>query len=206
MARFFKPRGVPLRDIEIVNLKDEEYEAIILADYKGLDQEEAARLMGISRPTFSRTLASARKAIAKVLAEGSALAIDGGDFARVGDQQSDTGETEMKIAFTTSGSDMAAPMDPRFGRAARFLICDTGTGDFVTIENAGVNAAQGAGLKAAETIVKAGATALVTGECGPKALNVLKQAGVNVFTAKAMSVFEALEDFRAGRLVEVTGA
>jgi predicted DNA-binding protein (UPF0251 family) len=93
-ARFFKPRGVSLRDIEIVKLKDEEYEAIILADYKGLEQEEAARLMGISRPTFSRTLASARKTIAKVLAEGSALAIDGGDFARVGDKQPDNGETE----------------------------------------------------------------------------------------------------------------
>jgi predicted Fe-Mo cluster-binding NifX family protein len=112
----------------------------------------------------------------------------------------------MKIAFTTSGNDMAAPMDPRFGRAARFLIFDAGTGGFVLIDNAGIDAAQGAGLKAAETIVKAGATVLVTGECGPKALNVLKQAGVKVYTAKAVSVSEALEDFRAGRLSEVTGA
>lgn len=92
-ARFFKPRGVPLRDLEIVKLKDEEYEAIILADYKGMEQEEAARLMGISRPTFSRTLSSARKAIAKVLAEGSALEIDGGDFARIDETKSDKGET-----------------------------------------------------------------------------------------------------------------
>lgn len=83
VARFFKPRGIPLCDLDVVKLKDEEWEAILLADYKGLEQEEAAKLMGISRPTFSRTLSSARKAVAKALAEGSALEIDGGDFKLV---------------------------------------------------------------------------------------------------------------------------
>jgi len=83
LARFFKPRGIPLYELEVVKLKDEEWEAILLADYKGLEQEEAAKLMGISRPTFSRTLSSARKAVAKALAEGSALEIDGGDFKLV---------------------------------------------------------------------------------------------------------------------------
>ena len=78
-ARFFKPRGIPLRELKIVDLKDEEWEAIRLADYEGLDQESAAQKMGISRPTFSRVLASARRAVAKALAEGAALAIGGGD-------------------------------------------------------------------------------------------------------------------------------
>jgi len=80
LARFYKPRGIPLCDLQVVKLKDEEWEAIQLADHKGLEQEEAAKMMGISRPTFSRVLSSARKAVAKALTEGSALEIDGGDF------------------------------------------------------------------------------------------------------------------------------
>jgi predicted DNA-binding protein (UPF0251 family) len=73
-----------------VKLKDEEWEAILLADYKGLEQEEAAKLMGISRPTFSRTLSSARKAVAKALAEGGALEITGGDFKLIEEKQKKT--------------------------------------------------------------------------------------------------------------------
>lgn len=78
-VRFFKPRGIPLCDLKIVTLKDEEWEAIRLADYERLDHDEAARSMGVSRPTFSRVLSSARAAVAKVLAEGGALEIGGGD-------------------------------------------------------------------------------------------------------------------------------
>jgi predicted DNA-binding protein (UPF0251 family) len=79
-VRFFKPRAIPLADLEIVELKHEEWEAIRLVDYENLDHETAARHMGISRPTFSRVLSRARSAVAKALAEGCALAIGGGDF------------------------------------------------------------------------------------------------------------------------------
>lgn len=83
MARFFKPRGIPLCDLDVVKLKDEEYEALHLSDYKNMEQIDAAKLMGISRPTFSRILSSARKAIAKAIIEGGALEIEGGDFERI---------------------------------------------------------------------------------------------------------------------------
>ncbi len=88
-VRFFKPRAVPLSDLEIVVLKDEEWEAIRLVDYARLDQETAARQMGISRPTFSRTLAKGRTAVAKALAEGCALAIETGETRGLasGDEQ-----------------------------------------------------------------------------------------------------------------------
>lgn len=81
-VRFFKPRAIPLSELEIVTLKDEEWEAIRLIDCEKLDQAAAAQNMGISRPTFSRVLASARATVAKALAEGCALAIGGGDFQR----------------------------------------------------------------------------------------------------------------------------
>ena len=79
-VRFFKPRAIPLSELEIVTLKDEEWEAIRLIDYEKRDQEAAAQIMGVSRPTFSRVLSSARATVAKALAEGCALAIGGGDF------------------------------------------------------------------------------------------------------------------------------
>lgn len=76
----FRPFGVPMRDIEPVILLLEEYEAIRLADYKNLSQEEAASEMKISRPTFTRLYDKARKNIAKAFIEGKAIFIQGGNF------------------------------------------------------------------------------------------------------------------------------
>lgn len=105
------------------------------------------------------------------------------------------------IAFTTSGHELAAALDPRFGRAANFLIYNTDQNSIRIIENGqGRSAAQGAGIQAAETIVRAGVDALVTGHCGPKAFKVLDAAGVKVFNCTAATVDEALHQLLAGRL------
>lgn len=64
-----------MRDLAVVPLADEEWEAIRLADHARLDHETAAKAMGVSRPTFSRILARGRSAVAKALAEGAALEI-----------------------------------------------------------------------------------------------------------------------------------
>ena len=77
---FFKPHGIPLREIEIVNLTIDEYEAIRLADYEDLKHYEAAKKMNISRPTFTRLLESAHKKISHSIVEGKAIRIEGGDF------------------------------------------------------------------------------------------------------------------------------
>ena len=76
----------------------------------------------------------------------------------------------MKIALTTSGETLEAPLDPRFGRAPRFLVYDTDTTAFEIVDNrAGLEAAQGAGIQAAETLARLGVRGLVTGHCGPGA-------------------------------------
>ena len=85
-ARFYKPQGIPLRQLKIMALKDEELEALLLADARGLDQEAAAQLMNVSRSTFSRILAQARKTVAAAFAEGAAIKIGGGDFRLVSDE------------------------------------------------------------------------------------------------------------------------
>ncbi|MBN2667013.1 MAG: DUF134 domain-containing protein [Bacteroidales bacterium] len=76
----FKPFGVPMRELESVNLLYEEFEALRLADYEDLTQEEAAQKMNISRPTFTRLYDKARKNIAKAFVEGKAIIIQGGTF------------------------------------------------------------------------------------------------------------------------------
>ncbi|SOB58812.1 conserved protein of unknown function [Pseudodesulfovibrio profundus] len=79
-ATFYKPQGIPMRLLEDITLTHEGFEAIRLADGEGLSQEEAARQMGVSRPTFGRILATARKAVAQALTRGWAIRIDGGHF------------------------------------------------------------------------------------------------------------------------------
>ncbi len=113
----------------------------------------------------------------------------------------------MKIAFTTSGNDLDAPVDSRFGRAPKYIIYDLETRTFAVIDNAqNLNAAQGAGIQAAETVVRSGAGAIVTGHCGPKAFRVLSAAGVKVYTAESLTVAEALERYHEGKLSEALAA
>ncbi len=113
----------------------------------------------------------------------------------------------MKITFTTSGDNLNAPLDSRFGRALKFLIFDLETGAFEVIDNGqNVNAAQGAGIQSAETIVRAGARALITGHCGPKAFRALTAARVKIYNTNAPTVAEALEQYKSGKLAEVSDA
>lgn len=112
-----------------------------------------------------------------------------------------------KVVFTTSGGDLGSPLDPRFGRAPNFLVYDLERDTFEVVDNASnVSSAQGAGIRAAETVVRLGATALVTGHCGPNAFRVLTAGGVSIFTSDAKTVGEALAAFRAGKLAESKGS
>lgn len=77
---YFKPRGIPLRLLEEVQLSVDELEAIRLKDLEGLEQEEAAEEMGISRQTFQRVLEEAHRKVAEGLVMGRALRIEGGDY------------------------------------------------------------------------------------------------------------------------------
>jgi uncharacterized protein len=77
---FYKPQGVPLEALTGVNLSVEGLEAIRLADAEALEHTEAARRMGVSRPTFSRVLSEARRIVARALSNGWAIHIDGGSY------------------------------------------------------------------------------------------------------------------------------
>ncbi|MDY6795028.1 MAG: DUF134 domain-containing protein [Actinomycetota bacterium] len=79
-AKYFKPRGIPLSDLEEINLTVEELEALRLAEIEGLYQEGISERMGVSRQTVQRILNNARRKVACALTEGNALRIEGGNY------------------------------------------------------------------------------------------------------------------------------
>jgi len=80
-VNYFKPAGVPLRDLEEVVVTLDELESLRLADLQGLYQEQAAEQMKISRPTFARIVEAARKKVADALINCKALRLEGGPVA-----------------------------------------------------------------------------------------------------------------------------
>lgn len=80
---YFKPAGIPVVDLEENILTIDEFEAVRLKDLEGLDQEECAKKMAISQPTFHRLITSARGKIADAIVNGKAIKIEGGNFKMI---------------------------------------------------------------------------------------------------------------------------
>jgi len=79
-VNYFKPRGIPMFDLEEVALTVDEREALRLADLLGMSHEDAGKEMGVSRATFGRIVQNARKTIADAMINGKAILIEGGNF------------------------------------------------------------------------------------------------------------------------------
>lgn len=113
----------------------------------------------------------------------------------------------MKIAIPAADSDVNANLDPRFGRSKYFMVADTDTGAIEAHDNTqNLNAAQGAGIQAAQNVVNLGVEAVISGNVGPKAFQVLSSAGVKIYLCDRTTVAEAIRRFKAGELKEVDGA
>jgi predicted DNA-binding protein (UPF0251 family) len=77
---YFKPRGIPMIDLEEVCLTVDQREAIRLSDLLGMSHEDAGRRMGVSRATFGRIIQRARNAVADALINGKAINVEGGNY------------------------------------------------------------------------------------------------------------------------------
>lgn len=106
----------------------------------------------------------------------------------------------MKIAVTSTGPSLDAPVDFRFGRCAYFIIVDTDTLEFQAIPNQAAAAPGGAGTMAAQFVASQGVSHVITGEVGPNAYPVLMAAGVTPVTGATGTVREAIEAFKSGKL------
>jgi len=84
---YFKPRGIPMVELEEVCLTVDECESIRLADLLNMSHEEAGQRMGVSRATFGRIVQRARKAVADALINGKAINIEGGNYRLVVDKR-----------------------------------------------------------------------------------------------------------------------
>jgi predicted Fe-Mo cluster-binding NifX family protein len=100
---------------------------------------------------------------------------------------------------------MESPVDPRFGRAANVLLVDSETEEVRRLDGA-TGSSHGAGVHAAQSVAKTGATAVVTGRIGPRAYDVLAAAGIAVYLTPPTTVARAIRNLTEGRLEQISGA
>jgi predicted Fe-Mo cluster-binding NifX family protein len=106
----------------------------------------------------------------------------------------------MQIAVSATGTTPEADVDPRFGRCQYFVIVNPETMEFESVENAGAMAAGGAGIATAQMVVGKEIKAVLTGNCGPNAFQVLAAAGIEVITGVSGKIKDAVAAYKEGKI------
>jgi predicted Fe-Mo cluster-binding NifX family protein len=110
----------------------------------------------------------------------------------------------MRIAISSAGPAMDSALDPRFGRAAFFIVADTETMEFEAVDNSAAQSSGGAGISAAQAVAGRGVQAIVTGSAGPNAMDVLIAAGIEIYRGiPGASVEKNAEAFSEGGLERI---
>jgi predicted Fe-Mo cluster-binding NifX family protein len=112
----------------------------------------------------------------------------------------------MKVVVSAMQEGLDAEVSPVFGRCPVYVFVDTETMEFESAPNPAMSAPGGAGIQAAQFAVSKGVSAVLTGNVGPNAFNVLQAAGVTMYPVSGGSVREAVEALKSGRLQPVSGA
>lgn len=110
----------------------------------------------------------------------------------------------MKIAVSATGKTMESQIDQRFGRATSFIIVETETMDYEAIDNLATLSSGGAGISSAQSVAEKDVKAVITGNVGPNAMNVLKAASIEIYKAAASTVKENVELFKKGVLEKIS--
>jgi predicted Fe-Mo cluster-binding NifX family protein len=105
----------------------------------------------------------------------------------------------MRIAVSSTGPNLDADVDPRFGRCQHFIIVDPQTLDFEAIENTSIAASGGAGIASAQTVAGKEVEAVLTGNCGPNAYQTLSAAGIQVITGVTGTIRDAVDLYNKGQ-------
>ena len=185
----FKPAGTPCGALEEVVLGLDGAEALRLADLEGLDQEAAARRMGVSRQTFGRILEEARRVVADAILNGKALRIGGG-------QVIEEEERIMydKVAVPTRGG----IVDEHFGHCEYFSVFSIEGGKVASEKR--VDSPNGCGCKSdiASVLARDGVKLMLAGNMGEGAVRVLKANGIDVVRGASGSAKDVVEAWLAG--------
>ena len=105
----------------------------------------------------------------------------------------------MKICITSEGKTLDAKVDPRFGRCQKFIFFDTETGNFEACNNSNAQFEGGAGIQSGQFVVSKGVKAVLTGNVGPNAHQVLSAAGISVFFGVSGTIQEAIDGYKSGK-------
>ena len=106
----------------------------------------------------------------------------------------------MKVAVSSNGKNIEAQLDPRFGRCAYFLVVNPDDMSFEALNNQSAAQGGGAGIQAAQVLASQGVEAVLTGNCGPNAVQTLSAAGIELFGGQSGTVREVVERFKKGDL------
>ncbi len=114
----------------------------------------------------------------------------------------------MKIAVSSTGSDLNSQVDIRFGRCPYFIIVDVDNNeikDSQSIENTSALQGGGAGISAAELVANKSVKTVITGNIGPRALQVFRQLGIEVYQGSG-KIRDVVKDYIDGKLAKVNEA
>ena len=107
----------------------------------------------------------------------------------------------MKVGVSATGSDLGARVDDRFGRCAWFLIVDSDSLELNFLQNRHAEEGMGAGVAAAKDLIDEHVDAVISGQVGPKAYEVLKAVNIDIFLVSgSITVEDALERLKRGEL------
>jgi predicted Fe-Mo cluster-binding NifX family protein len=112
----------------------------------------------------------------------------------------------MKIAVSVTAPEPGAAFAPRFGRAPAFVIVDTSTSEQRAFANPAAQLGSGAGIRAAEFVIRQGVDAAISGAFGPKAHDVLHASGVRLYQAASGTVDDLVARLLKGDLDAVKDA
>lgn len=110
----------------------------------------------------------------------------------------------MKIAISSTGQDLSAQVDSRFGRCQYFIVVDPDSLEFEAISNTNISTSGGAGIQSAQLVAGKNIKAVLTGNCGPNAFSTLQAAGIEIITGVAGTVKDAIEQYKQGQLQATT--
>jgi predicted Fe-Mo cluster-binding NifX family protein len=122
-------------------------------------------------------------------------------WKRNGDEN---GVENMRVAVSSTGEDLEAQIDPRFGRCQYFIIVDLDSMKYEAVLNESAMASGGAGIQAAQSIAGLGVEAVITGNVGPNAFQTLSASGIKIVTGASGIVSDAVERFKNGELRETS--
>lgn len=110
----------------------------------------------------------------------------------------------MKVCFSSSGKDLESVLDSHFGRCQYFIVYDTENDEYKTIDNEGQHSEHGAGIAAAQQVIKLDVDVIITGNLGPNSMELLKDSSAEIYRGSNTTISSNLESYKSKSLDKIT--